>query len=205
MQPQNQSFQPKEYQVPQRDLKSLHTNSEDQVSQVDLKTKSDIILPNRVQDFLDIPISDIRQFNGVPDVQIPTREKYPTVVIHKDTVHIHCVDGWNFVEEAKSTNVESLRCHVYCCESFSMTGLSIFKNAIRSRLNDCIYSHSIMIKNIGLSFILLRAPPEIENKYPYNLDNWGISYNDPIKILFQEKEYPNDKKILSSLPRIWRN
>lgn len=76
-----------------------------------------------------IDITRIQHFNLIPDYRETTTSFHPIVV--KSGEAIHCIEGWDKIEYARSNASTIIPCECYHIENFSMTELAIRKVSIR--------------------------------------------------------------------------
>jgi hypothetical protein len=153
---------PARTQVPQGGLKKITNQLQNHIPRGDLKKTLQIVLPGEEHGFADIPVESIHHFTSIADYKKPTRSKYPIVVITKDSGDCHCIDGWELVRKASKN--ETIKCHIFLMDSYSVSGIAIFKAAVRSIPRGGICSHAEMMRNTRDCFRLIRGSDELPNK-----------------------------------------
>ena len=59
----------------------------------------------------ELPVESIQPCTLIPDYRKPTESTLPIVV--QSPAGCYCIDGWNFIEQAKAAGQPAIRCYVF--------------------------------------------------------------------------------------------
>ena len=95
------------------------------------------------EDIAELAIADIQPCPIIPDYKTPTLSTLPLIAQTPDA-NI-CIDGWDFIEQAKAAGRSTIRCHIYHIPHHSIIELAIRKAAIRvmPQGGKCSYAESV--------------------------------------------------------------
>jgi len=95
------------------------------------------------EDIAEVAITAIQTCPIIPDFKEPTVSTLP--IIAQTPAASFCIDGWNFIEQARAAGRATIRCHVYHIAHHSIIELAIRKVAIRimPQGGKCSYAESI--------------------------------------------------------------
>lgn len=111
------------------------------------------------EDVAELPVESIQPYPLIPDYRDPTESTLPIVI--QSPAGCYCIDGWNFIEQAKTAGQPAIRCYVFHIQEHSETELAIRKVAIRTKPQGGTCSYAELVRNTRLIAKILMD--EIEN------------------------------------------
>jgi hypothetical protein len=111
------------------------------------------------EDVAELPIESIQPYLLIPDYREPTESTLP-IVVHSPQA-CYCIDGWNFIEQAKSAGQPAIRCYVFHIQEHSDTELAIRKVAIRTKPQGGTGSFAELVRNTKI--VVKYLMDEMEN------------------------------------------
>ena len=97
------------------------------------------------EDVAELPVESIQPYLLIPDYRDPTESTLPIVV--QSPAGCYCIDGWNFIEQAKAAGQPAIRCYVFHIQDHSETELAIRKVAIRTKPQGGTCSYPELVRN----------------------------------------------------------
>jgi O6-methylguanine-DNA--protein-cysteine methyltransferase len=180
---------PDKNQDPQGVLITLDSQNKEQDSRGDLKYSqiNQSISSQPVIAELDIP--EIQPFQYIPDYTCPTISPHPIVVISPTSCH--CIDGWDLIQKAKSTDKSKIACHIFYIPEYSETEVAIQKVAIRTMPIGGTCSYAELVRNANILFNMLLASSENPVVFSHGGARRGSAYagnrEDNIRVLLAER------------------
>jgi hypothetical protein len=97
------------------------------------------------EDVAELPVESIQPYLLIPDYRDPTESTLPIVI--QSPAGCYCIDGWNFIEQAKTADQPAIRCYVFHVQDHSETELAIRKVAIRTKPQGGTCSYPELVRN----------------------------------------------------------
>ena len=97
------------------------------------------------EDIAELPVESIQPYPLIPDYRNPTESTLPIVI--QSPAGCYCIDGWNFIEQAKAAGQPAIRCYVSHIQELSDTELAIRKVAIRTKPQGGTCSCAELVRN----------------------------------------------------------
>ena len=126
--------------------------------------------------FESLEIENIEHFSGIPDFIKPTYSQYPIIV--KSPSSIHCIDGWERIEQAKERNETEISCEIFHILSGSEIEIAIWKASVRTKslAGRCIYAEKV--RNTCRLFTMLSESVENPMIFSHGGARRGDGYID---------------------------
>jgi hypothetical protein len=97
------------------------------------------------EDITELEIASIQSCPIIPDYKTPTASTLP-IVVQTPTASF-CIDGWHFIEQAKTAGRSTIRCHIYHIKQHSDIELAIRKTAVRVMPHGGKCSYAELVRN----------------------------------------------------------
>ena len=128
------------------------------------------------EDISELPIKSIQACPLIPDYRDPTESILPIVV--QSPAGNFCIDGWNFIDQAKSTGQPTMRCAIISIQEHSDTELAIRKVEVRTkpRGGTCLFAESV--RNTSILAEILMAEMENPIVFSHGGARQGENFNN---------------------------
>lgn len=126
-----------------REKGTPHSKKQDQPSPGDSKEVTTERYATCWEEISEIELASIQPCPIIPDYKKPTSSTLPIIV--QTPAASFCIDGWNFIEQAKAADRSSIRCHISHIKQHSDTELAIRKAAVRvmPQGGKCLYAELV--------------------------------------------------------------
>ena len=126
------------------------------------------------EEISEIEIASIQSCPIIPDYKEPTASTLPIVV--RTPVADFCIDGWDYIEQAKAAGQATIRCHVSQIENHSDTELAIRKAAIRVMPRGGKCSYAELVRNTHRLYQALRETSGDLVLFSHGGDRRGVDF-----------------------------
>jgi hypothetical protein len=126
------------------------------------------------EEISEIETDSIQPCPIIPDYKKPTTSALPIVV--RTPVGEFCIDGWNFVEQAKAAGQATIRCHISQIDNHSNIELAIRKAAIRVIPQGGKCSHAEQVRNTNRLYQELRKTSDNLVLFSHGGDRRGVAF-----------------------------
>jgi len=122
----------------------------------------------------EIDISAIQPFLLVPDYTSNTESLMP--IVAASAASVHCLDGWELIENEISEGNDKIRCLVYHLRQGSDLEIAIQKVAIRTMPQGGTCSYAELVRNAGILFNMFLASSENPVVFSHGGSRRGATY-----------------------------
>ncbi len=170
------AFTPNKNQNPWGVLITLDSQKKEQDSRGDLKHGQDARFVSNRPVIAELATQEIQPFQVIPDYDSSTISPYPIVV--KSPTSCSCIDGWDLIQKAKSTDKSKIACHIFYIPEYSETEIAIRKVAIRTMPVGGTCSYVELVRNADILFNMLLASSENPVVFSHGGARRGSAYAD---------------------------
>jgi hypothetical protein len=128
------------------------------------------------EDIAEVAIADIQPCPIIPDYKTPTASTLP--IIAQTPEASFCIDGWNFIEQARAAGRATIRCHIYHIAQHSIIELAIRKAAIRIMPQGGKCSYAELVRNAHRLRQTLESTSDDLVLFTHGGDRRGVGFTD---------------------------
>ena len=112
----------------------------------------------------------------IPDYKEPTASTLPIIAQTPDASF--CIDGWDFIEQAKAVGRSTIRCHIFHIAHHSDIELAIRKAAIRVMPQGGKCSYAELVRNTHRLYQALQNTSDDLVLFSHGGDRRGVGFTD---------------------------
>jgi hypothetical protein len=124
----------------------------------------------------ELDIQKIHPFQLVPDYTLPTKSPHPIVVISPTSCS--CIDGWDLIQKAKTTDNTKIDCYAFYIPDHNQTEIAIQKVAIRTMPQGGTCSYSELVRNARILFYMLMDSADNPVVFSHGGARRGVNYTN---------------------------